>query len=308
MPGGYTHITLVQLAIEAAKHHRADMLHDDAKQAIGKWKKFCIVGAVSPDYPYLDVLDSHSAAWADAIHKGHAMSLLRDGISKIRDMADDNVRQKCMAWLFGFASHIAADGTIHPVVNLKVGPYEQNKTEHRSCEMSQDVYAHSKLNMGKLDFNKQISTNVSDTSDEDDPDLMDADITQLWSSLLTGVYSAIDPTLQPPKVHDWHRAMRKMIKIGESGNVLFPYARHVAANLGLVYPAAPEDEYIHELKTPDGIARDFDAIFQKALGNILELWEWLALSLQNKTSPLDTQVSWSLDTGIDENNRMTYWS
>ncbi len=308
MPGGYTHITLVQLAIEEAKFRRAGLLHDDAKRALGKWKKFCIVGAISPDYPYLDILDSHSTAWADAIHKGRSLSFLRNGVVKIRSMTDDNVRQKCMAWLFGFASHVAADGTIHPVVNLKVGPYEQNKTAHRRCEMSQDVYAHAKLNMGKLDFNRQISTNVNDTSDVNDQDRMDADIAQLWHDLLTDVYSSVDPPLQPPKVNDWHRGMRTMMKIGESGDVLFPFARHVAANQGLVYPLTPAATYIKRLKVPDGSTQDFEAVFQKALGNILGLWEWLALSLQSKASSLDTQVSWSLDTGIDENDRMIYWS
>lgn len=307
MSGGYTHITLAQLAIEEARNRREGLLHGDAKRALGYWKKFCIVGAIAPDYPYLDVLDSNSSAWADAMHKGHAVVLLRDGVAKIRNMADDNMRQKCMAWLFGFASHVATDGTIHPVVNLKVGgPYEQHKTEHRRCEMSQDVYAHSRLNLGALDFNRQISTNVNDASDENNEDRMDPDVAQLWQDLLTSVYSGLH--LQPPKVHDWHRAMRAMMKIGESGNVLFAFARHVAANQGLVYPSAPEPQYLHGLKVPGGSTMEFEEVFQKAFNSVLELWGWLALSLQNRVSPLDTLTSWSLDSGIDENDRMTYWS
>lgn len=307
MSGGYTHITLAQLAIEEARIRREGLLHKDAKQALGYWKKFCIVGAVAPDYPYLDVLDSHSSAWADAMHKGHTVALLRDGVTKIRNMADDNMRQKCMAWLFGFAAHVATDGTIHPVVNLKVGPYEQNKSEHRRCEMSQDVYAHRRLNLGALEFNQQISTNVDDTSDVSNQNRMDPDIAQLWQDLLISVYSGFDLHLQSPKVHDWHSAMRSMMKIGESGNVLFPFARHVAAHQGLVYPITSETQYIQGLETPSGITMDFEDIFQKAFNNILELWGWLALSLQNKKSPLDTLTSWSLDTGIDENGQMIYW-
>jgi hypothetical protein len=213
-----------------------------------------------------------------------------------------------MAWLFGFASHIAADGTIHPVINLKVGPYEQNKTAHRDCEMSQDVYAQSKLNMGKLDFNKQISTNVNDASDVNDQDCMDADIAQLWHDLLINVYSSTNPELQSPKVNNWHRGMREIMKIGESGNHLIPFARHIAANQGLVYPATPVADDIGPLQVPGNTTQEFEAIFQKALKNILELWGELALLLQNKTSPLNTQVSWSMDTGIDEKNNMIYWS
>ena len=125
---------------------------------------------------------------------------------------------------------------------------------------------------------------------------------------MTGVYSGLDPQLQAPRIHDWHSAMHRMMKIGESGNVLFPFARHVAAHQGLVYPAAAETQYIQGLKAPGGLILDFEEILQKALNNVVELWGWLALSLQKQDSPLDTLTSWSLDTGIDENNRMVYWS
>lgn len=308
MSGGYTHITLAQKAVEEALNRRGSLLHKDARQALGNWKKFCIVGSVAPDYPYLDIFDSNSNAWADAMHKGHAVALLRNGVAKICNIADTNVRQKCMAWLFGFAAHVATDGTIHPVVNLKVGPYEENKTAHRRCEMSQDVYAHRKLNMGALEFNKQISINVEDTSDMTNRDLMDMDVAQLWQDMLADVYSGLNPQLKPPKVHDWHCSMRSMMKLAQSGNKLLPFARHVAANQGLVYPSVPEVEYIRHLDVPGGDTMVFEDLFQKSLNNVVELWGWLALSLQGQKSPLDTLASWSLDTGIDENNHMVYWS
>jgi hypothetical protein len=304
MSGGYTHITLVQLAIEKAINSNEGPLHKDAKLALGYWKKFCIVGAIAPDYPYLDVLDNNSSKWADAMHKHSAVELLRNGVSIIRQMTDDDIRQKCIAWLFGFASHVATDGTIHPVVNLKVGPYEQNKTEHRRCEMSQDVFAHKQLNLGAVEQNRQISTNITDSSDAENQDHMDPEIAQLWQDLLMAVYTG----LPAPKIHDWHRAMGRMIQIAQSGNVLFPFARHVAANLGLVYPENPEMDCIVNLTVPGGSTMNFEDIFDKALANILELWGWMALSLQNQQSRLDTLISWSLDTGVDENDRITYWS
>ena len=303
MSGGYTHITLTQFAIEDAIHHRADLLHEDAKLALGYFKKFCIVGALAPDYPYLDITDSASAAWADDVHKGYSMDFLRSAVPLVRNIADDNTRRKCIAWLFGFASHMATDGTIHPVVNLKVGPYEQNKTAHRRCEMSQDVHSHKRLNIGAIDFNQQISTNVNGTSDKADSDRFDPDVAKLWRDCLMRAY----PNHSEPDVHSWHRAMRRMMKIAEGGNYLFPFVRHVAANQGLVYPKIPEDEYIKNLKVPNG-TMDFDQLFDKAKDNVLELWAYLALSLQNKKSPLDTRKSWCLDTGIDENKNMIYWS
>lgn len=73
MSGGYTHITLAQLAIDEVRNRREGLLHRDAKKALGNWKKYCIIGAVSPDYPYLNVADSNSTVWADEMHKGHTM-------------------------------------------------------------------------------------------------------------------------------------------------------------------------------------------------------------------------------------------
>jgi hypothetical protein len=48
--------------------------------------------------------------------------------------------QRCIAWLFGYASHVVADLTVHPVVEKLVGPYETNATEHHHCELHQDAY------------------------------------------------------------------------------------------------------------------------------------------------------------------------
>lgn len=303
MSGGYTHITIAQLAIEEAIYRREGLLHDDAKQALGLFKKFTIIGALAPDYPYLDITDSESAAWADRIHKGKAVNLLRDGVARVQAERDTNQRRKCIAWLFGFSSHVVTDGTIHPVVNLKVGPYEQNKQEHRVCEMNQDVHGHRRLNLGALDFNHQISINVGGASDPSDADRFDPAVGKLWHDMLTAVY----PGNPPPKIHDWHRNMRRMMKLAEGGDHLFPFARHVASNLGLVYPKTPNPEYTTGLTTPDG-KMDYDDIFAKALLNVLDMWGWLSLALQGQGSRLDGLKSWSLDTGYDEDNRMVYWS
>ncbi len=301
MPGGYTHITLTQLAIEDASQHHPGLLHDDAKLALGYFKKFCIVGSLAPDYPYLDIASSASTAWADEIHKGHSMTFLRAAVPVVRSMTDDNTRHKCIAWLFGFAAHMATDGTIHPVVNLKVGVYEQNKTAHRRCEMSQDVFSQAKLNMGSIDLNQQISTNVNGTSDKTNDNCFDPNVAKLWRDCLLVAY----PGHGTPDIDSWHRHMRSMFKLAESGH-LFAFARHVIAGQGLVYPLAPEEEYIRNLKVPNGVM-DFEQLFNKAKDNVLELWGDLALALQNQSSPLDTRKSWSLDSGIDEDNRMVYW-
>jgi hypothetical protein len=99
------------------------------------------------------------------------------------------------------------------------------------------------------------------------------------------------------------------MKVGESGDKLFAFARHVATEqLGCVYPNTPDPQYIERLAVPGGVTMNFEEIFRKALRNTIELWGWLALALQKKPSPLDSLISWNLDTGIDEENHMVYWS
>jgi len=94
------------------------------------------LGAVNPDYPYLALGDSGAAAWADEMHYNHTVAMMHSGIKHIHDISDNNARGKCIAWLLGYAAHVTTDVTIHPIVQLKVGPYEQNKKGHRVCEMN----------------------------------------------------------------------------------------------------------------------------------------------------------------------------
>ena len=307
MPGGYVHITLAQQAIEQAIYHRPGLLSDDVRFALGYWKKFCIVGAVSPDYPYLDLTSGDSTTWADDMHKGRSADFVRTAIDLIKAMPAGIAREKCTAWLFGFASHMAADGTIHPVVNIKVGgPYEQHKTEHRRCEMSQDVHAYGRLNLGPIDYTNQICINISDCSNTANHNQLDADVAQMWQTALMRVYTG----RPAPRIHDWHYAMRTVLTMAvASGNLLSPFMRHLAANSAVVYPAVPDPQYILGLSVPTGAPMDYDAIYDKALNNIVELWGWMNLSLQQKPSPLPTLANWSLDSGLDETGtKMVYWS
>jgi hypothetical protein len=156
-----------------------------------------------------------------------------------------------------------------------------------------------------VDFNQQVSFNVRSTSDPKKSERFDADVAGLWRNSLLAAY----PGKPEPNVHGWHSAMHRMMRVAEAGgSMLSPFARHVAANEGLVYPVRAENQFIKELTVPGGTKMDFDILFNKAKDNVLELWDWLALSLQGKPSPLDTLESWSLDTGEDNKKRMIYWS
>ncbi|WP_417913800.1 zinc dependent phospholipase C family protein [Candidatus Electronema sp. JM] len=327
MAGGYTHITLAQLAAEEIRR-RPELLHEEHRLALSRWQKFLIIGAMGPDYPYLDIADSSSEAWAAAMHTSSCVAVIRECVRLIRPMSAPLLRQKCAAWLFGFASHCVTDGTVHPIVNKKVGAYEQHKTEHRCCEMSQDVLVHRKLNLGAIDLNGQLSLNVVETSDGSSL-LLDRDIAAMWTAALNAVYRSGQPAsfslldrfirrvagsmsgnqLLPPDPNEWHRAMRRNIKLAENGGRLMPFARHVAANAGLTYPAEPDPKYVLKLELPiQGSKMDFEEIFNKVLLHIANFWGHLSLALQGQPSPLDNMDGWSLDEGLDRNQRFVFWS
>lgn len=334
MAGGYTHVTLVQLAIEEVL--RQELLHEEVRQALQKWKKFVIIGSMGPDYAYLDITDKSSEAWGLAMHETRVLDFLREGVRRVRAIQEENVRQKCTAWLFGFASHCVVDGVVHPVVNLKVGPYAQNKTAHRCCELSQDVLVHAKLGLGPVALNRQLSLNVRLTADEREHDRLDRDVARLWSAALDTVYAdrrqeetpfslfsvwawtrsqfrkltGQSDKLPAPDPDKWHRAMSRNMQLAESGGKLMPFARHAAANLGLTYPAEPETQYVIGLEVPeDKRMEDFEAVFSKTLQHNLAFWQSMSLALQGRPSPLDSMTGWSLSTGFDAANRnCVFWS
>ncbi|MGX9726132.1 MAG: zinc dependent phospholipase C family protein [Candidatus Electronema sp. VV] len=326
MAGGYTHITLAQLAVEEAQR-RTELLAEEHRQALGLWKKFVIIGSMGPDYPYLDVADTTSAAWAAAMHSPQALDFIREAARRVRALPVPAVRQKCAAWLFGFAAHCVTDGVVHPVVNEKVGPYEQNKAEHRRCEMSQDVLVHAKLNLGAIELNRQLSVNIAQTTESGSRSKIDRDIRLLWHGALNAVWRSGQQEssrlqdwlrhwfgggsatgLPAPTADEWHRAMQRLLKLAENGGRLSPFARHAAASVGLTYPEQPEPQYILGLDVPGGGKMDFEDIFAKAAEQIAAFWGGLSLSLQGRPSSLDSMAGWGLDDGLNDKNNHVFWS
>lgn len=136
------------------------------------------LGAVSPDLPYLGL----GTVWADKMHLDKTGGVVREAARLIREVDDVNTKAKLLAWLLGYVSHVAGDITIHPIVNLKVGPYAENKTAHRECEMSQDSYIFKRLNIGNLGVGEFIGVNIGKCVASDGK--IDANIELLWKTAL----------------------------------------------------------------------------------------------------------------------------
>lgn len=309
MPGAYAHITLVNLAKETNRLENISGFPRKAIPAVLKFFKFCELGAVSPDYPYLAVGDKNAAQWADAMHYTKTGQMIHSGIKYLRNLTGDQQR-KCLAWLLGYAAHVTTDVTIHPIVELKVGRYQGNEKQHRICEMNQDSYIFQRMNLEGIGRSEHLDSGILACSDPLKKDKMDSDIESLWRLMLKDVYSD-DFKKNKPNIHKWHKKFKLMVAdIAEEGYHLVPLARHVASGLGLTYPAEKDidKQYIENLNVPGGSKQHYDAIFDKAINNVGNIWQMVASGVYDGNEDYRTKIGeWNLDSGKNEKGQLAFW-
>jgi hypothetical protein len=310
MPGAYAHITLVNEFRNGRTLKKAGC-PSPIVTAVKKWFKFCELGAVSPDYPYLVVESSDAKRWADLMHLDHSGEMIHAGVRRLRRMTGI-AADKCAAWLLGYSSHVVMDATVHPVVEMKVGKYEENKRAHRVCEMHQDTYIYKRLKTGPLQLAEHLKTGIVACGDNSDPSKLDRDVAGLWLGMLQDVHG-YEASRNPPDIHKWHGRFKFGVdKIAEEGG-LWPLARHVAMIAGVSYPPESDvdfDEYITSLATPAG-SRSYDSVFDQAVQNVATRWSAVASSIADaqRDDYLAAVGSWNLDTGRDDaTSEFVFWS
>ena len=135
MPGTFAHMTFVD-AVCAESLDAIPGLNPEIKEALGLFQNYLELGSVSPDYPSLVVLDKGATGWANVMHYYATADFVRDVVRRLVEHPplDREDRLRCVAWLFGYVSHLVADLTVHPVIAMKVGCYEGHEGDHRCCE------------------------------------------------------------------------------------------------------------------------------------------------------------------------------
>lgn len=298
MPGAFAHLTLVAIAKEPAALE-ASGVSSDTIVALLDYSKYCELGAVSPDYPYLAVTHPAQKAWADAMHYTRTREVISAGIARVRTLRGEPAR-KCLAWLLGYAAHVTTDMTIHPVVEKKVGPYHGHELEHRICEMHQDAYIFRRLDVGGIEMAEYLDDGIGACSSSLDSNRLDEDVATLWKQVLQDVHAGLSAPLPDPDA--WHRGFRRGVdKFAESGKYLFPLARHVAQGYGLVYPLQSEidRQYIEDLDVPGGARMHYDAIFERAVANVRAQWALISAEAAGGPRYALGGGTWNLDTGRD---------
>ncbi|MDE2367061.1 MAG: zinc dependent phospholipase C family protein [Betaproteobacteria bacterium] len=307
MPGAYAHLTLVNLIREPARLESRGFT-SEAIVSLLDYFRFCELGAVSPDYPYLDFVHPDACHWADRMHYQKTGDMIKEGIDRTKKL-DGASQQKTFAWLLGYASHVVTDVTIHPVVELKVGEYQKNKDRHRICEMHQDAYIFQRLNLGEVGLAEHLDSGIWGCCDKPDSGKLDPAIVNTWQSMLEACYSQ-PYQASPPLINDWHGSFRFVVDKAEEGYRLPPFARHVAVNIGLTYPAVADldNQYLQGLATPLGVM-NYDQIFDRAMSNVLAVWSSIADAVfKDGSTYLIAINNWNLDTGKDDSGTYAYWA
>lgn len=315
MPGAYAHMTLVNLLREPRRLESIPAFSDQVISAILEFFRFTELGAVSPDYPYLVIGDGNAVKWADAMHYTNTGAMIQACVEILKGM-DGEEKRKGLAWLFGYAAHVAMDTTIHPIVELKVGKYADNKMAHRKCEMHQDAYIFQRLNLGEVGLSEHLDSGIARCGDLNDTINLDTTIVTLWGKLLERTHPELFRN-NVPDIREWHRSFMRVVDKVEEGNKMLPLSRHVAVDTGLTYPPASrvdKEEYVDKLQVshnPSSVEYlSYDEIFDKAVNNVRDIWEIVAVGIFSEDTRYLTQIGeWDLDTGRNRaDNTLVFWS
>jgi hypothetical protein len=309
MPGSYAHITLVNLASEKRVLTRINGFPPAAIYAVNMHSKFAVLGCISPDYPYLDLGSLDSKKWADVMHYTHTCNVIYEGAELVRRLPEGLAKEKCLAWLMGYAAHVFTDMFIHPVVELKVGPYKGNETAHRRCEMHQDAYIFQRMRLGMPQLSEYIKATILKCCASNNPKLLDPDVKKLWETLLNKIHPVVFAA-DPPAMNTWHQRCYNILqKILPSSSRLVGFARHAFDGLGLSYPTAAEIDksYIENLKVPSPVGQEkrmhYDQIFDSAIECVSQAWRDVSIqALSGGNIIAYRNDEWDLDTGRNKND------
>lgn len=291
MAGCYTHLTLVRKIID---RRVLKSIGTDAplSKILRKWSNYALLGSVSPDLPYL----GFGKDWADRFHYEKTSQIVREGLVALFGKSFDDARtQKQIAWLFGYAGHLVTDLYIHPVIEKKVGPYAENATEHRTCEMNQDVWILKKEmfnNVGRC----EIFDNTIKTCTEKGAEgyFVDKAISTFWKTLIKNVYSP----WRSPSPRRWYFCfVTLMDKFAENPDKHLIITREALKNLQYGYPSEPNMDYVENLHRPNGELVDFYTVFNEAEEKAKEVWAQMAKALSTEDVSCFALPDGNLDTG-----------
>lgn len=315
MPGTYTHITIARLSTSGTALRK---LNKQARRALAEYTEFCHMGAISPDYPYLHIVGSgttEAKLWGNCMHHKYSTltkwNILHIGTNHVKKLTGDK-QSKCLAWFLGYASHVTADVTCHPVTNLLVGDYDAgNEVAHRVSEMHQDVYIFESRTGEDVRKSEHIKNVVGSCMDPNDEKKIDPDVEHMWRYMLSKTFPEMYAK-HDVNIHDWDDAVQFFLE-DVAEELSFIPSRHVREffeNEGIAYPRFEDvdrEKYIDKLMTPTG-RKTYDQIFDHTKRKVLAVWKLISDGIfLGDNSYKDKIAIWNLDTGQELKTPKVMW-
>lgn len=223
MPSGITHILLTR------NLPRSSDPNDPLNQILAFGGRYLSLGCVAPDLPYSSIFDNDlfrsEKPVADDFHyvTPNQISLL--ALTKIKRVlgspknGDERKRLDAHFCFFvGQATHVIADGIVHPFVLDKVGPYSTNNLAHTALEIGIDVLFWKNLTEGS---GEPIETNYSRIEEEfaDFGKLpYAAPICEMFSGCIKEVYGR---EVSVDKIFGWTTGMHRMFSFALGNHPAF---------------------------------------------------------------------------------------
>lgn len=319
MAGAVTHLLVVDESLGRLAEVLPELL-----EKVQLARPFALLGAVSPDLPYLDVVSQGQSTWADRMHYRFTNQLVLQGAIDIggRNLVGTARGNAELGWLMGFAAHCVTDATIHPIVQAIVGPYHANPEEHRRCEMTQDSLLYSAVKGCELCGSEYV-----EVLKQCEPKGIRDNVLNLWTWPLKAIY----PDLRPrPKPRSWFSRYSSLLDTAADCDLVVKLCRGLPGAESYLYSSAaticldrPEEarRYFDEVPLPNqrGTGRFQDVGFKRAVENVVEVWSALWADVQNaeaigedigRGSLVKVLRNWDLDTGADmdiPDPRVSYW-
>ncbi|MBN1962233.1 MAG: zinc dependent phospholipase C family protein [Deltaproteobacteria bacterium] len=296
MAGAFTHWMIVEASLSnQLTFARLNPGHPLAVKIIN-YKPIAAIGAVSPDLPYLSLGDRE---WADRMHYENIHFFAHQAISNLLIMKhnDDEGFAQCLAWFFGYISHVIADVVIHPIVTALVGTYLFNKTNHRHCEMIQDTYIYKNVTGNEL-----IDANHLGVL----PQSLSSYVSDFWAKTLKKNH----PNSGTPEPSSWYNMYRKALNLvdGRLPSIFY----RILDDIKLFYGATKDFkrggddndyQYIKDIPLPRSPRKvDFKEVFNIAVQQVVRIWGEIIADLNNNDSQrcFSYIKNWNLDLGVDQ--------
>jgi len=301
MPATFAHYTLFYKSLENWLSRGG---RNQIRLALGKFSPFGLLGSNSPDFPIV----AKDPIWEDFLHGSTASRIVPPAVSLLRTLSGKK-KQKCLAWFAGYLSHMTGDSTVHPVVNLRAGPYISHAELHQKCAVHQDAYIFQRLGLAgitKCELTRKI---VADCSLPDDRLKLDCDILEFWKEILHEAF----PDEALPDFNFWFAAYMQIVdKFAEESEWWHIRVISEVAGLSHLLHLQPgqvaEPSFINDLPTISGKTISYDNLFDKAIESTVAAWLALDAAVSSSDPLLPPlSLNWNLNSGEIFDPKYIFW-